>query len=342
MTWWQALVEAGAVPAAFVPPASTGRSDLEERAPPPREAGTAADLVEDAELQAHPVPERSAAPPAPAARVPAGVSFLAGIERWSVVAYDGVVPVVRAYLAAAVRRRDGKGVLHTTHQRVRDFALAPLELMNAARREALSAHCPDVEPVAGERVGQPALFLETVETTVRRARARLERELAEACLETLGADDWLVVDGLLSRSPAVARHPRALGLIKSHGTQFLEGRGLERALTLPAGHRTSVFRVRGGHTRTEVYSWYLRLWPWEGNDLLYGLLRVEARADAEVIARASEVSRWLMAERAPLATPDARWDRLLYPLHHVEEYLKSRAPRDLQLRRVSRLPRTGT
>ena len=334
MTWWHALVAAGAVPAAFTPPASRGHTDLEEGA----EAGTAADLVEDAELEAHPLPERSTPP----AHLPTAVSFLDGIERWSVVAYDGVVPVVRAYVAAAVRRRDPKGVLHTTHQRARDFAIAPLELMDAARRQALSAHCQDVEPVAGERVGQPVLFLETVEAAVRRARGRLERDLAEACLDTLTAEEWLVVDGLLSLSPAVARHARALGVIKSHGAQFLQGRGLVRALTLPAGHRTSVFRVRGGHTRTEVYSWYLRLWPWEGNDLLYGLLRVEARAHADTVARASELSGWLMAERAPLATPDARWDRLLYPLHHVEEYLKSRAPRDLQLRRVSRLPKTGT
>ena len=85
--------------------------------------------------------------------------------------------------------------------------------------------------------------------------------------------------------------------------------------------------MRGGHTRTEVYSWYLRLWPWEGNDLLYGLLRVEARADAETIRRATELSGWLWAERAPLATPAARWDRLLYPLRDVEEYLNARAPR---------------
>src|SRR6266851_2417615 len=170
----------------------------------------------------------------------------------------------------------------------------------------------------------------------RRARAHLERELAEACIDKLGADEWLVLDGLLSRSPAVARHPRALGVIKSHGAQFLGGRGLERALTLPAGYRTSVFAVRGGHTRTEVYSWYLRLWPWEGNDLLYGLLRVEARADRETVTRASELSGWLWVERAPLATPATRWDRLLYPLHHVEEYLKARAPRFPAVR--SRLP----
>src|ERR1044072_1675450 len=141
---------------------------------------------------------------------------------------------------------------------------------------------------------------------------------------------------------AAAPPPRAPGLTKSHGAQFLEGRGLERALTLPAGHRTSVFAVRGGHTRTEVYSWYVRLWPWEGNDLLYGLLRVEARADPETIAQAPFLSSWPYAERAPLAPPATRWDRLLYPLHHVEEYLKARAPRDLQSHRASRLPRTGT
>lgn len=332
MTWWQALVNAGAVPAAFAPPASIGRSDLEDGVEP----GAGADLMEDDELQAHPLPERSDA------RLPSAVSFLDGIERWSVVAYDGVVPVVRAYVAAAVRRRDGQGGLHTTHERTRDFALAPLDLMDGARRQALQEHCPDVEVMSGERVGQPAVFLETVEMAVRRARARLERELAEACIATLADDHWLVVDGLLSLSPAVARHPRALGVIKSHGAQFLEGRGLERALTLPAGHRTSVFRVRGGHTRTEVFSWYLRLWPWEGNDLLYGLLRVEARADAATVARASEVSGWLLAERAPLATPDARWDRLLYPLQMVRKYLKTRGPRELLPAPRSPLPRTGT
>src|SRR5207249_10841832 len=162
---------------------------------------------------------------------------------------------------------------------------------------------PVIEPIDGELEVQPARYLEQVESTLRRARTHLERELAEAATAALGADEWLVLDGLLSRSPAVARHPRALGVIKSHGAQFLEGRGLERALTLPAGHRTSVFAVRGGHTRTEVYSWYLRLWPWEGNDLLFGLVRVEARAHPETVTRAAALSAWLCAERAPLATP---------------------------------------
>ena len=325
MTWWRALIDGGAVPASYVPPPSAGAS--------PRDAAdrlAAADVVEDAELEAHAVPDRRPA------SIPPAVSFLNGMERWSVVAYDGVAQIVNAYVAAAVCRRDARGVLRATLERSRAFAIAPMDRVSPALRPLLEQAAPDIEPVDGELVGQPARYLEQVESTVRRARAHLERELAEACIDTLGADEWLVLDGLLSRSPAVARHPRALGVIKSHGAQFLEGRGLERALTLPAGYRTSVFAVRGGHTRTEVYSWYLRLWPWEGNDLLYGLLRVEARADRETVTRASALSGWLWAERAPLATPATRWDRLLYPLHHVEEYLKARAPRSPAGR--SRLP----
>ena len=330
MTWWHELIAAGAVPAAFVPPPSAGAGrDGEIEAQP-------ADLVEDAELQTHALPDRSVA------RIPGAASFLAGIERWSVVAYDGVVQIVNAYVAAAIRRRDERGRLHTTRERTRAFAVAPVERMRASLRQRLEQAAPDLEPIDAELVEQPARYLERVEGTVRRARAAIERDLAESWMRAARGDEWLVLDGLLSRSPAVARHPRALGVIKSHGAQFLEGRGLERALTLPAGQRTSVFAVRGGHTRTEVYSWYVRLWPWEGNDLLYGLLRVEARADAETIARATELSGWLWAERAPLATPATRWDRLLYPLHNVEEYLQALAPRDPQLRRVSRLPKTGT
>jgi len=170
---------------------------------------------------------------------------------------------------------------------------------------------------------------------------RVETEVAEAVAARLGAEEWLVVDGLLSESAKLAGHPRALGVIKSHSAQYFEGADLQTALTCPGGTRTSVFRPRG-RARHEVYSWYLRLWPWEGNDLLFGLLRIEARAHAGTVATATGVSSWLLAERAPLATPDARFDRLLYPIHDVETYLRSRAPRDLLLTAGSRLPKTGT
>ena len=326
MTWWDALVRAGAVPAAYVPPASLGRTDADDGALP------GADFVEGDALRVHPV--------APAASPPA--CFLDGIEQWKVVGYDGVLPVVRAYVAAAVRRRGEDRRLRTTFEAARDFAVAPLAAMTPERRRALMDHCPDIVEISVEEGTQPGRMLELARRAVDSARQALERDLAERCLASLGAGEWLVVDGLLSVSGKLAGHPRTLGVIKSHGAQFFTGLDLERALTVPAAHRTSVFRARGGHARNEVYSWYLRLWPWEGNDLLYGLLRIEARADAATIAAATATSGWLVAERAPLATPDTRWDRLLYPIHDVETYLKSRAPRDLLASRASRLPRTGT
>jgi hypothetical protein len=74
-----------------------------------------------------------------------------------------------------------------------------------------------------------------------------------------------------------------------------------------------------------VYTWYLRLWPWDEHDLLYGLVRIERPPAEEVVAQATAVSRWLLAERAPLAAPDERWDRLVYPVRQVEAYLQARA-----------------
>ena len=75
-----------------------------------------------------------------------------------------------------------------------------------------------------------------------------------------------------------------------------------------------------------MYAWGLRLWPWEGRDLLFGLVRVEAARRPETLALADEWSRWILAERAPVSAPDARWDRLLYGIHNVEDYLRARLP----------------
>jgi len=176
---------------------------------------------------------------------------------------------------------------------------------------------------------------------VDRAREAVERELAEECVARLGPHEWLVVDGLLSDSAVAAEHFRTLGVIKSHGTQFFSGDDLELALTLPERHRTSVFRPQS-HQHHPVYSWYLRMWPWAGNDLLYGLVRIEARAHVDTLAAAGAISAWVVRERAPVSSPDARFDRLLYPIHDVETYLRSRAPRDLLPAFASRLPRTGS
>jgi len=40
---------------------------------------------------------------------------------------------------------------------------------------------------------------------------------------------------------------------------------------------------------------------------------------------ADRISRWLLAERAPISAPDPRWDRMLYGIRSVEEFLKATA-----------------
>ncbi|HYK81662.1 MAG TPA: hypothetical protein VEU55_00835 [Gemmatimonadales bacterium] len=323
-SWVAAIRAAGAVPASHLPEASLGRTDLAEVA--------GGELVEEPALAVHPV-EAGAAPPA--------VSFLDGIQLWQVTHYDGVVPIVRAYVAAATRRRGRERRLATTGQLTREFHVTHAAALRPGVRTALATSGLALVDIPAADAVQPGRALEAARRAIDAARVAVEKELGEACVGALAPDEWLVVDGLLSESGVLAGHARTLGVIKSHGAQYFEGTALERALTLPAGHRTSVFQPRG-RARHEVYSWYLRLWPWEGNDLLFGLVRVEARAHRATVAGASATSGWLVRERAPVSTPDPRWDRLLYPLHDVETYLWSRAPRELLPISGSRLPRAAT
>ncbi len=255
-----------------------------------------------------------------------------------------MIPIVRAYVAAAIRLRGADRRPRTVAEDAAELAITRLDRLSNAVCRALEGTGVRVVEISAEDAGQPARALPAARVEVQKARAALERRLAERRLSRLGADEWLVTDGVLSDSPELSAHPRALGVVKSHGAEYFDGPELERALTLPALHRTSVFRPKPRGARREIYSWYLRLWPWEGNDLLYGLLRVEARAHPDTIALASRISAWLVTERAPLATPDRRWDRLLYPIHDVETYLRARAPRDLLSPLGSRLPlpRTGS
>src|SRR5207247_1920194 len=145
-----------------------------------------------------------------------------------------------------------------------------------------------------------------------------------------GIEQWRVV-GSGGVTPIVRGCVAAAGRGRRPDRRLGPGSALAggAALGPPTAHRASVFEPRSRGARRAIYSWYLRFWPWEGNDLLYGLVRVEARAHPDTLARASALSAWLERERSPLSTPDARWDRLLYPIHDVETYLRSRAPRDL-------------
>ena len=324
LPWLDLALAAGAVAASYVPDASGGRSDAEDV--------TGADVVEGSSLAAHALD----GPPL----APAAVTFVDGIQRWAVVGYDGVVPLISAYVAAAARRRTGSR-LHTVAETSRRVVITSRDGLSPAVRDAVERSGEDLVDLEEEAPGQPGRTLAAAGVRVERLREAAERTVAEPVAGRLGADEWLVVDGVLSNSVALATHPRTLGVIKSHGAQYFTGDELKCALMLAPSHRTSAFQPHR-HGSQAVYSWYVRIWPWEGHDLLYGLLRVEARAHPDSIARAGAIAAWVVNERRPIATPDARFDRLLYPIHDVETYLRSRAPQSLVTAPGSRLPKTGT
>jgi hypothetical protein len=162
---------------------------------------------------------------------------------------------------------------------------------------------------------------------VRSLRERLEGGMLrewEGDNRTLeDPDAWIAVDGQLQDLTESNR--RAVGLIKSVARPEFVGRDVGMLLDLEPGMRTTSFipdwqlRRSPGDHRT---SWYLRMWPPQrGADALGSLMRVEAPRDIEP-DQIDEISRWILAERAPLAKPDPRWPAMIYPIHYVEKILK--------------------
>ena len=246
------------------------------------------------------------------------VAFLEGIQRSELLAYAGAAPIVSAEIAAGVRERTGGRLATVTVER-RFLALARPSALAAAgdALEGLATIAlPEDEPP------HPVRDLTQASRALDRARGHLELDLGRRF--RLGSDSWLLVDGSLAESPEWATDPRTVGISKSHATLPFEGDDLDRYLRLPSGYRTSIFAPQ---TRTvaPVHAWALRLWDWEGKDLFHGLVRVEVSPANGVPATADLISRRLLAERAPISTPDPRWDRLLYGVHSVEQYLRARA-----------------
>ena len=168
---------------------------------------------------------------------------------------------------------------------------------------------------------------EMARVRVRGLRERLEGgmlrtwEFDDRTLED--PDAWIAVDGQLKDIRESNR--RAIGLIKSVARPEFVGKDVGMLLDLEPGMRTTSFipdwqlRRDSSERRT---SWYLRVWPPQrGADALGSLMRVEAPRDMEP-EQIDEISRWILAERAPIAKPDPRWPAMIYPIHYVEKILK--------------------
>ncbi len=296
----RAAVARGLLPVDVSPPPHDSR--LEEISAHP------ARVVEDPGLAIHPVgdPEPWREP----------VAFLDGTQRYRIFAYGGCSPVAWVELGAAVRVRRARRFSTAVHLR-RQFIAGRREVLDllAGASDGLSQACiPDDVP------RHPHRELQAIRRLVDTARGRLEQAAGTAWREK--SDQWLLVDGSLGVTPAWAADPKMLGIVKSHAALPFEGDDLVRYLRLPAAHRTSVF-APAPSVVAPVYSWALRLWDPGGRDVFHGLIRVECAPRARSVAEAGELARRLLAERAPLSTPDARWDRLLYGFRDVEIFLRA-------------------
>ena len=255
--------------------------------------------------------------------------FMDGMERQRVVLYFAGAPVVYGYTAAVIRTRGADRRMRThAAPAVREALYYSKRLVDLRLDGIDSVDTDDGE----ERVEEhPMILLEAARKKVSSVRDRLEARVTSEWLTAFdGSDEWLLVDGSLTGEYYHYPSPNLVGVVKSHQTQYFPMDDQRKILGMQVGERSGVFVPRG-RRRPEVYSWYLRLRPNEGQDVHFGLVRVEAAKCDRTLAMADEISRWLLAERSPLSLPDARWDRLIYPIRDCEQYLRSLAPTRIAL-----------
>jgi hypothetical protein len=252
--------------------------------------------------------------------------FLDGIQRVQMPHHRRGVPIVAGTIAAAIRVRRNRRFVAWGHRTplVERRLYVPLEHLPKGAStvfEGFTVVDTSRATSDGSCVSRhPAAMRAVALACVRRDREALERQLAE--LWCAVSDEPLLMDGGVSGSETVAQSRCVVGVIKSHTTLFADDDTLDVILSLRRGERSSVFATRA-RQRSRVASWYLRMHDPRGHDAMFGLVRIEVAYTDDVVARANDVSRWVLAEASPFALPDARWDRMVYGIRDCEQFLRS-------------------
>ncbi|MCE9601876.1 MAG: hypothetical protein K8S21_06620 [Gemmatimonadetes bacterium] len=257
-------------------------------------------------------------------------AFLDGIQRSQVLAHAGGVPIVHGAVAAAIRVREARRMHTWGAPRIDQALYAPHALLEAALLETLlgrvrvvdtlraDGRSPADDPDAVPGARHPQELVARALTAVQRAREAAESALAADWVAS--GDGPLLVDGGTSASAEAARSAQVIGVVKSHRTLYADEAALPLLLGLREGERTTAMTLSSPR-RHAVASWYLRLRDPASRSPLFGLVRVEAALVDDITSRADVVSRWLLAERAPVSLPDQRWDVMVYGIRECEQYL---------------------
>lgn len=257
--------------------------------------------------------------------------FIDGSQMTVPVWRIGVVPIVVSIAVAGLLERDSAGACQVVPGTLIESIawIVPQQTGDPDIRavvDILHAHGQVVrDPLdQSENYQQLAGMYDQVLFYAKETAGKL-REQAELQVVTkweshhrhLHPQSWLVIDGRMS-----IEAPNAVGLIKNPEGQHLVGSEAVTLLSLPAGYRTTAYRVTG-RARARTH-WYQRMWPSEGMDARRALIRVEASGDMADSEEIDAIASWLMAERVPRPTSDSRWPTLLYPVHILERILKRR------------------
>lgn len=275
--------------------------------------------------------------------------FLDGTQKTLPVWRVGVVPIIVGVAVAGILSRDDAGecslvgetlverrtwfIPRETGSRELNTVIDVLEEIGEEVRDPLARfanteHRSQYEAYAGNY----GRILLAAQETANRVRAAIEEDLVPLWDASIRADRdtrWLVVDGRLP-----AQYANAVGLVKDPTRQHLFGEDAGVLFNLPHGHRTTAFQLvpnaRGEDEResesvNELRTmWYQRMWPAHGLDARHALIRVDTSTEIWEPEVIDDIASWLMAERVPRATKDARWATLLYPMHVLELMLKRR------------------
>ncbi len=249
-------------------------------------------------------------------------AFLDGTQESRVVAYDRGVPLVLGTVAAIVRER--------RNRRLATWAYEPERALYIPRQHVTPGLWDESGPLrlvdtCGESSGGPAAsahpvaLAERAYSVVRQRRDALETKLAERWCSL--APGPLFVDGSISGSPRVGTATCVAGIVKSHRVLYVEEDAMHVVFGLRRGERSSMLRITPKWAT--VATWYLRIRDTAGRDPLWGLVRVEIAASHASSEKADEISRWILAEAAPLSLPDSRWDTMVYGIRDCEETLRA-------------------